>query len=91
MPRAKATPTERSLAAQVAAHTRWANADPVQGTEAARRAGPGQRDYWERKVDPDATLAPAERARRAESARRAHFAALALKSARARRLRSQSA
>ena len=40
---------------------------------------------FEREVDPDGTLSPDERARRAESKRRAYFQRLALKSARARR------
>lgn len=39
---------------------------------------------FEREVDPDGTLAPAERARRAEHAKRAHFTRLALASSRAR-------
>jgi hypothetical protein len=44
-------------------------------------------DRFEREVDPDGTLPPAERARRAEHARKAYFAKLALKSAQARRRR----
>ncbi|MGH3574069.1 MAG: hypothetical protein ACRDUW_19985 [Pseudonocardiaceae bacterium] len=43
---------------------------------------------FERQVDPDNTLAPAERARRAEAARRAHMQRLALASSKARRARS---
>lgn len=42
---------------------------------------------FEREVDPDGILTPAERTRRAESARKAYFARLALKSATARRRR----
>jgi len=42
-------------------------------------------DKFERQVDPDGTLDPAERALRAASARKAHFSRLALKSAQARR------
>jgi hypothetical protein len=40
---------------------------------------------FEREVDPDGTLDPQERARRAEHARSAHFARLALASAKAKR------
>lgn len=40
---------------------------------------------FERLVDPDGILPEAERARRAESARKAHFARMAFKSAQARR------
>ncbi|MGH3968275.1 MAG: hypothetical protein ACRDTV_09240 [Mycobacterium sp.] len=44
-------------------------------------------DKFERQVDPDGKLSPAERAKRAEHARKAYFARLALKSARVRRHR----
>jgi hypothetical protein len=42
---------------------------------------------FEKQVDPDGTLDPVERARRADQAMRAHMARLALKSAQARRRR----
>ncbi|MGA7419848.1 MAG: hypothetical protein WB765_05785 [Acidimicrobiales bacterium] len=42
-------------------------------------------DRFERAVDPDGTLDPAVRAKRAEHARKAYFLGLALKSAKARR------
>jgi hypothetical protein len=45
-------------------------------------------DRYEREVDPDGTLEPAERARRAEQAMKAHMARIALKSAQARRKRA---
>ncbi|PWS40623.1 hypothetical protein DKT74_31945 [Streptomyces sp. ZEA17I] len=73
---------ERSLLAQIAAHTLWANCeDPAAHTAPARKAF---LDRFEREVDPDGTLTPEERARRAEHARRAYFKRLALASARAR-------
>jgi uncharacterized heparinase superfamily protein len=79
------THSERRLRAQIAAHVRWANEpDRTAATAKARR---GLREKFERQVDPDNQLAPAERAKRAESARRAHYLAMALKSARARRRR----
>lgn len=68
------TPSERVLRARLAAHEKWA--------QTARQAF---LDRFERQVDPDGILDPAERARRAESAKRAHFLRLSLKSARARR------
>jgi hypothetical protein len=43
---------------------------------------------FERQVDPDGTLPPAERARRAEHARKAHMTGLALASSRARDART---
>lgn len=77
------TPTERKLRAQLAAHTSWANTtDRTARTAAGRQA---LAEKFEREVDPDGTLDPIERARRAESARKAHFARLALLSAQARR------
>jgi hypothetical protein len=74
---------DRSLIARLAAHESWANTtDPSARTAPARRA---LLDRFERQVDPDGVLSPAERARRAGHARKAHFARLALRSAKARR------
>ena len=74
---------DRSLIARLAAHESWANtADPSARTAPARRA---MLDRFDRQVDPDGVLAPAERARRAGHARKAYFARLALRSAQARR------
>lgn len=79
------TPTERSLRGQLAAHESWARTpDPAARTANARKA---MLDKFERQVDPDGTLPSAERARRAEHARKAHFKRLALKSVQARRRR----
>ncbi len=80
------TPVERSLRSQIAAHESWAKTeDRAARTANARKA---MLDKFEREVDPDGTLAPAERGRRAEHARKAHFKRLALKSAQARRRRA---
>lgn len=77
------TPSERTMRARLAAHTSWANTeDRAARTDAARRAF---LDSFERQVDPDGTMDPAERARRAEHARKAHFQRLSLKAAQARR------
>jgi len=81
------TPTERSLRARAAAHAKWANNDPIQGTAKAREAF--LRSFID-KVDPDRILPEPERLRRAASARSAHFASLAYKSARARRIAAKS-
>lgn len=75
-------PSERTLRARLAAHTKWAHTDPVEGTAAARAAF---LDRFEVEVDPNRELDPDERQRRAESARKAYFTGLALKSAQARR------
>lgn len=74
---------DRSLIARLAAHESWANtADPSARTAPARRA---MLNRFERQIDPDGVLSPAERARRAGHARKAYFARLALRSAQARR------
>jgi hypothetical protein len=79
------TPTERTLRSQIAAHESWAHTpDRAARTAPARRA---MFEKFERQVDPDGTLLPAERAKRAENARKAHYKRLALKSAQARRRR----
>jgi len=88
MPSSSLTPAQRSLRARMAAHSSWARTpDP-----AARTAPARQRflDRFEREVDPDGRLHPKERQRRAASARKAYFSALALKSAKARSARSRS-
>ena len=77
------TPEQRALRARLAAHTLHAKvADPAAHTAPARKAF---LDRFERQVDPEGALAPADRARRAAHARSAYFLALALKSAQARR------
>lgn len=74
------TPTERTLRARVAAHALHA----AGGTN-TRAATAAFMARFEAQVDPEHTLPPAERARRAEHARRSHMAKLALASAKARR------
>ncbi len=76
------SPAERVLRARLGAHTLHSRRDPRETTAAARAAFAAS---FEEKVDPGRELAPAERARRAASARKAYFARLALQSARARR------
>jgi hypothetical protein len=77
------TAAEKSLAGQIGAHAKWAQTtDSTAATAPARQAF---NDRFEREVDPDGTLPPEERARRAEHARKAYFLRLALKSAQARR------
>jgi hypothetical protein len=73
------TPTQRTLRARLAAHTLHAAGGTNTGP--ARAAFLGR---FELEVDPDDALEPAERARRAEHARKAYFTRLALKSAQVR-------
>ena len=63
----------RSRKARKAALTRWSQQDTKAGTAAARE---GFRRKFEEQVDPDGTLAPDERYRRAKRAMRAHMMAL---------------
>lgn len=80
-----ATSAERSIRAQIASHESWSRTpDRSARTANARKA---LLDKFEKQVDPDGTLAPAERAKRAENARKAYFKRLALKSAQARKRR----
>ena len=76
------SPSERSLRAQIAANTRWANTDRRQASEDARRK---RLTHFENVVDPDGTMDPDERAKRAANAMRAEMQRLALKSAKVRR------
>lgn len=76
-------PGERALLARIAIHARWAKTDDRSAATApARRAF---RDRFEKQVDPEGVLPPAERAKRADSARKAFYLKLAYKSAAARR------
>lgn len=76
------SPTERSLRARIGAYSLHAQQDPRETTKPARAAFLAS---FEREVDPDGVLTITERARRAAAARKAHFARMALQSARARR------
>ncbi|WP_395729486.1 hypothetical protein [Nakamurella sp.] len=78
-----APPSERSLAASIAAHESWAHTPDRSARTAPARAALDAK--FEALADPDGVLLPHERARRAEHLRRAHFQRLALASARSRR------
>lgn len=83
------SPAERSLIAAIAGHESWAKT-----ADRPARTAPARRSFnkrFEDQVDPDRVLAPAERAKRAENARKAYFQRLALKSAQTRRARKAAA
>jgi hypothetical protein len=80
------TPAERSLHARMAAHAMHARHDARVTTVNGRAAFLAR---FEHEVDPDGTLDPQERARRAEHARRSYMARLSLAAAKARRTRRQ--
>lgn len=68
------TPAQRSSRARLAALARHARTDGATATQAARSAFLGR---FERQVDPNGLLDPAERTRRAELAKREHFQRMA--------------
>lgn len=80
------SPEERSERARIAAHRLHATHDSRTITANARAAF---LDRFAREVDPDGTLSPEERDRRAAHARKAYFRALALRSAQTRRQKAQ--
>jgi hypothetical protein len=75
-------PAEMSRRGRIGAHRLHATHNPRETTAKARATFLTQ---FEREVDPDGTLPPEERRRRAEHAKKAHFARLAHLSAAARR------
>jgi hypothetical protein len=76
---------ERVLAGRLGAYRLHATHDSREVTKAARAAFEAR---FEREVDPDGALPIEERLRRAAMARKAYSTALALKSARSRRLKA---
>ena len=80
------TESERRLRSQAAAHKSWAQTtDRSARTNKARQAAEGR---YEKLVDPEGKLPVAVRAKMAESARKAHFRKMALKSVEVRRRRA---
>jgi hypothetical protein len=79
------TSAELSLAGKLGAHKSWAQTD-----NRSARTYPARMAFlakFEREADPNNELLPAERAKRAENLRKAHYARMALKSAQSRRRR----
>jgi hypothetical protein len=79
------TPTERHLRARAAAYALHA-----QGGTSTHAGTAAFLARFERQVDPDETLPPDERARRAAFARKSYMAQLSLRAAKARRLGAPS-
>lgn len=80
---------DRKAIARLAAHSKWALCeDRSAATQAARD---GLLRKFEDEVDPERKLPDADRAQRAESARRAYYQRIALKSAQSRRAKKQQA
>jgi hypothetical protein len=75
---------EKSLRHQYAAHVMHSRHDANKTTKAGRAANKAR---FERQVDPEGKLPPAERARRAAHAEKAYMLQLAYKSAKVRAAR----
>ncbi|WP_445160798.1 hypothetical protein ACTXG5_21960 [Mycobacterium sp. Dal123C01] len=91
-PKTGLTAFERKKRSEKAVHTQWAKeTNRTARTAAARGNSPSSLRYHEKQIDPDGLLLPAERRKRAESARKAYFADLALRSAKARRRKAGGA
>jgi hypothetical protein len=83
------SPELKTLIGRASAYKSWANTpDRAARTAPARRA---MLEKFEREVDPNNELTPAERAKRAEYARKAHFTEMAIKSAKVRGRRKSTA
>jgi hypothetical protein len=79
------TPEQRRSRARLAALTQWSRTEDWSArTQTARDAFMRR---FEDEVDPDRRLDPAQRAKMAEAARRAHFTRLGRQSAKARAAR----
>ncbi len=76
------TPSERVLRSRLGAYTLHAKYDARETSQKARDTFMSR---FEREVDPEGVLPEAERQRRAESAKKAYFTGLALKSVKSRR------
>lgn len=81
------TPAERTLRARAAAYAQWA-ADPDWSARTSKARAGFEARFDRMVVEKHGQLPPAEHAKYAEAFRRAHFASLAMKSAKARRNRA---
>lgn len=81
------SPEQRRLRASAAAYTRWSREDT---RPAMKRVRDGYLRKFEDLVDPDRTLEPGERERRATAALRAEMRRLALISSQRRATRSRA-
>ena len=83
------TTTEVRLRAQIASNHRWAQTENRSAATLPARLALEAK--WEREADPNNELPPAERAKRAENLRKAHYAKMALRSVEARRRKGGAA
>jgi hypothetical protein len=86
-------PTYRQQIGRYGGHKSWANtSDRSARTAAGRRAGPSSVDCWLDRLDPDrfANATDEQRLAAAIAARKAFYAELSLKSAKARKSKGSS-
>jgi hypothetical protein len=79
------TAEERALVAKLRAHRKWAKTADWSAATAPAREAAALRSQAEHEVDPDGSLDPEERGRRAKHAYQAHVARIALRRVQARR------
>jgi hypothetical protein len=77
------TASQRRMRARIAANKRWANT--IDRTAATAPARDAREQAFLDQVDPDGTLLPGERQKRAENARTAFYQQMAYKSVQSRR------
>lgn len=78
------SPAHRSLVGKVAAHTRWAQTTRDERRAATAAATKGREASWARKADPEGRMTPEELAEAVARMKSAHYARMALASAKAR-------
>ena len=78
----------KALTGRIGGYAKWARTDDwTKATEKARQA---ERDRYDKLVDPDGTLPPEVRRKKAEAARREHYSRMGQASAKARRERAEA-
>ncbi|MEU0150895.1 hypothetical protein [Micromonospora fulviviridis] len=81
-------PAVRRLKGRVGGYASWAKTADADIAERMAATWRGRSARFERQVDPDGTMDPAERARRARQAEAAYMAQLALKAWQARKAKA---
>lgn len=87
MPGPADDPAYRSARGRYGAHVMHSKHDGREITAAATAAGPQSIAYWRKRVDPEGVLDEPERERRAQHAKKAHYARLSMLAAAAKRAR----
>ena len=78
----------KALTGRIGGYAKWAKTDDW--TAATAKARQAERDRYDKLVDPDGTLPPEVRRKKAEAARREHYSRMGQASAKARRERAEA-